>query len=87
MKRSFKKFIARLDAIGLRAKIEKQAIALHVSLSELYEGTDRAPRSIAAARRSIYLWLMGEGKSYNEVAKLFDRSPHGVWKVTKKVRK
>lgn len=79
--RSFKKFTARLDAIGLRSKIEKRALALHVSLEELYDGP-HAP-SIIAARRAVYLWLMKEGKSINEVARLFDRSANGVWKLAR----
>jgi hypothetical protein len=82
MKRSFTKFLARLDAIGLREKIEKRSLSFHVSLEELYEGAGRAS-SISAARREIYSWLIQEGKSINEVARLFDRAPNGVWKMTK----
>lgn len=81
--RSFKKFSARLDAIGLRATIEKRALVLHVSLRDLYEvqGT-----SSAAARRAVYQWLMKEGKSINEIARLFDRAPSGVWKLLTRER-
>jgi DNA-binding CsgD family transcriptional regulator len=82
MKRSFTKFVARLDAIKLRAKVEARALQAHVSLRDLYEGPDRAP-SIAAARRSIYMWLLGEGKGNNEIARLFDRAPSGVLKLTR----
>lgn len=81
MKRSFAKFTARLDAIGLREKIEKRALTFHVSLEELYDGP-RAP-SITAARRAVYSWLVKEGKSFNEVGHLFDRSANGVWKLAK----
>jgi hypothetical protein len=80
MKRSFKRFATRLDKSGLRKGVEKRALALHVSLQELYEGA-RVP-SIIAARRAVYLWLMQEGKSINEIAVLFDRAPNGVWKLT-----
>ena len=82
MKRSFPKFLTRLDAIKFRDKIEKRSIALHVSLEDLYAGAGRA-QSIAAARRDVYSWLVEEGFSINEVARLFDRSPNGVWKMTK----
>lgn len=82
MKRSFAKFTARLDAIGLREKIEKRALAFHVSLEELYDGP-RAP-SVIAARRDVYSWLMKEENSFNEVARLFDRAANGVWKLTRR---
>lgn len=82
MKRSYIKFVTRLDAIGLHAKIEKHALALHVSLRDLYEGPGRAP-SISNARQFIYRWLMKEGKGLNEVARLFDRAPGGVSKLTR----
>lgn len=80
MRRSFQKFETRLEAIGLRQKIEKRALVLHISLRDLYEGPDRAP-SIAAARRDVYLWLIREGKGNNEIARLFDRAPSGVMKL------
>lgn len=80
MKRSFRDFVTHLIAIGLRKEIESRALSLHVTLRELYEG-DRAP-SIVAARRDIYKWLMKNGKSLNEVARIFDRAPSGVWKLT-----
>ena len=80
--RSFKPFVARLDATGLHAEVETRALAHHVTLRELYEGPGRAP-SIVAARRAVYLWLMEEGKGVNEVARLFDRAPNGVWKMTR----
>ncbi len=83
MKRSFANFLKRLDAIDLHSKVEKRSIALHVSLEDLYSGAGRA-QSIAAARRSVYSWLVGEGFSINEVARLFDRSPNGVWKMVVK---
>ena len=82
MKRSFQKFVARLDAIGLLNNVESRAVKLHVTLRDLYEGPNRA-QSIAAARRSVYLWLMGDGKGLNEVARLFDRAPSGVMKMTR----
>ena len=82
MKRSFDKFEARLTAIGLREKIEARAVALHVTLRDLYEGPDKAP-SIVGARRAVYTWLMGKGKGLNEVARLFDRAPSGVLKLTR----
>jgi DNA-binding CsgD family transcriptional regulator len=85
MKRSFTKFVARLEAIGLHAKIEKHALALHVTLRDLYLGPGRAP-SITAARRSIYLWLLKEGKGNNEIARLFDRAPSGILKLTRGVK-
>lgn len=83
MKRSFQKFETRLEAIGLRQKIEERALVLHISLRDLYEGPDKAP-SIAAARRAVYSWLMKEGKGNNEIARLFDRAPSGVLKLTRK---
>jgi hypothetical protein len=81
-KRSYRKFVTRLGTVNLLGDVEKRALALHVSLQELYEGPDRAP-SISAARRAVYLWLMEEGKGINEIARLFDRAPNGVWKMTR----
>jgi len=81
-RRSFAGFVKRLGANSLHKEIESRALAHHVSLKELYEGANRAT-SITAARRSVYLWLIEEGKSVNEVARLFDRSANGVWKLTK----
>jgi hypothetical protein len=80
--RSFRKFSLRLDKIKLRRAIEGSALAHHISLRDLYEGSNRA-QSVSAARRAVYLWLMREGKSINEVARLFDRAPNGVWKLTR----
>jgi hypothetical protein len=80
--RSYNAFVARLEAIKIRTKIEQRALAVHVTLRELYEGPNRAP-SIVAARRAVYLWLMEEGKGINEIARLFDRAPNGVWKMTR----
>lgn len=79
--RSFKKFTARLEAMGLLGRVEARALNMHVSLQDLYEGTYST--SVVAARRSVYLWLMQEGKTSNEVAALFDRSPSGVIKLTR----
>ena len=82
MKRSFAMFLKRLDAIKFRDKIEKRSVALHVSLEDLYAGVGRS-QSITVARRAVYLWLVEQGFSINEVARLFDRSPNGVWKMVK----
>lgn len=82
MKRSFGKFMLRLQDIGLYDKLEKRALKLHVTVRELYEGPGRAP-SVAAARRAVYLWLIEEGKGNNEIARLFDRAPSGVLKLTR----
>jgi hypothetical protein len=82
VKRSFAKFVVRLDAIGLRKNVEKHALKLHVSLRELYEGQGRVP-SIANARQFIYRWLLEQGKGNNEIARLFDRAPSGVLKLTR----
>ncbi len=81
MTRSFRKFVARLDKIRLRQVLEKRALERHVSLRELYEG----PRtlSISAARRDVYVWLLDSGKGINEIARLFDRAPNGVLKITR----
>lgn len=80
-KRSYAKFVKRLEGIGMLSTVEARALKLHVSLRDLYEGPDRA-QSIVAARRAVYQWLLKEGKSVNEVARLFDRAPSGVWKMT-----
>lgn len=83
MKRSFQEFVSRLEASGLHDKIEKRALACcHVSLRDLYEGPNRT-LSITSARRTVYAWLLTRGKSVNEVARLFDRAPNGVWKMTR----
>lgn len=82
MKRSYTKFSERLAAIGLFNEVLDRALQEHVTLRELYEGPDKAP-SIAAARRTVYRWLMKEGKGLNEVARLFDRAPSGVLKLVK----
>lgn len=81
MKRSFEKFTDRLNSVGLFKEVEARVLALHVTLQELYEGP-HAP-SIIAARRDVYSRLMKKGKSLNEIARLFDRSPSGVMKLTK----
>jgi hypothetical protein len=83
MKRSYERFRTRIHKIGLLSKIETRALQLHVSLRDLYSGPGRAP-SIAAARRDVYLWLIEEGKGNNEIARLFDRAPSGVLKLTRK---
>jgi hypothetical protein len=80
MTRSFEKFSKRLEAVGLFDEVLDRALREHVTLRDLYEGPVRAP-SIANARRKIYKWLMKEGKGLNEVARLFDRAPNGVWKL------
>ncbi|KKL23759.1 hypothetical protein LCGC14_2422210, partial [marine sediment metagenome] len=77
MKRSFQRFVRKLDKIELRQLIEERALALHVSLRDLYEGPGRAP-SITAARRDVYSWLYERGKGVREIARLFDRAPSGV---------
>jgi hypothetical protein len=81
MKRSFEKFAARLREIGLYDKIEKMALGAHVSMNELYEG----PRtmSTSAARRAVYLWLRDKGKGIKEIARLFDRTPSGIHRMTR----
>lgn len=81
MKRSLTKFLVRLDAAGRRDAIEARARKLHVTLEDLYEG-DRVP-STMSARRDVYRWLMSDGMGLNEVARLFDRAPSGVLKLTK----
>lgn len=82
MTRSFKKFLARLDEIDLRRGVESRSVKMHVTLRDLYEGGGREP-SIAAARRVVYVWLMKEGRGLNEIARLFDRAPSGVAKLTR----
>ncbi len=82
MKRSFRKFSTRLAAVGLRDEVEARARKHYISLQALYEGPDMAP-SIVAARRAVYRWLMESGKGLNEVARLFDRAPSGVFKMTR----
>ncbi len=81
MKRSFKRFSDRLVNAELYLKIQALALKHHVLLSELYDG-DKSP-SIISARRAVYVWLIRQGKSVNEVARLFDRAPSGVWKMTR----
>lgn len=82
MKRSYTGFVRRLASSGLLSDVEERTRKMRVSLLDLYEGPDKA-QSIAAARRAVYGWLMKEGKSLNEVARLFDRAPNGVWKLTR----
>ena len=83
MERSFRNFSRRLRSADLYDEVETFARTSHVSMHELYEGPDRAP-SIIIARRATYLWLLEEGKSVKEIARLFDRAPNGVWKLTRK---
>ena len=80
MRRSFAKFVARLEEIDLRRGVESCSVKMHVTLRELYEVEGRET-SIAAARRVVYLWLSKEGKGINEIARLFDRAPSGVTKL------
>jgi hypothetical protein len=84
-RRSFQKFSKRLEGIGLLKDVEKLALAAHVTLHDLYDG-ERAP-SIVAARRVVYLRLIEDGKSLNEIARLFDRASSGVLKLTKSALK
>lgn len=80
--RSFRKFIARLDEMGLHQELHKRTLTFHVTLKELYDG-GREP-SVIAARRAVYSWLMKEkGRGLNEVARLFDRAPTGVAKMVR----
>lgn len=83
MKRSFQRFVRKLDKIELRQAIEERALELHVSLRDLYEGPGRAP-SITAARRDVYSWLHEHGKGIREIARLFDRAPSAVSRLTQK---
>jgi len=81
-KRSYGKFIKRIDSIGLLKGAESRCRAFHISLRDLYEGQGRTP-SIASARRAVYRWLRDGGKSINEIARLFDRAPSGIMKMTR----
>jgi hypothetical protein len=83
MKRSFTKFSERLEAIGLFEKVLDRTLQEHVTLRALYEEPAGRGSSTIAARRVVYLWLMKKGKSINEVARLFDRAPSGVLKLTR----
>lgn len=82
-KRSFRAFEERIRASGLYTEITKRALVYHVSLQELYEGTNRAP-SIMAARRAVYTWLAKRGKGGNEIARMFDRAQNGVAALLRK---
>lgn len=81
-KRSFTKFEARLKKTALYTEIEKRALAHNVTLRDLYEGGDRT-WSVSAARTAVYMWLSKRGKSVNEIARIFDRMPSGVFKKIK----
>jgi hypothetical protein len=81
MKRSFKKFEQSLRDRKLYNAVEKRSHGAHVTLRDLYEGPVTA--SIVDARRVVYKWLVSEGKSINEVARLFDRAPSGILKMVK----
>lgn len=81
-RRSYTNFVERLTAIGLLAEVEARTLKKHVTLLDLYKGHCGRGSSTAAARRAVYKWLMSEGKSINEVARLFDRAPSGVFKLT-----
>lgn len=85
MKRSYDKFVARLEASDLRREVEARSLFMHVSLKDVYEGP-HSP-SVIAARRAVYAWLMKKGKGVNEIAALFDRAPNGIVKMTSKKRK
>lgn len=80
--RSFTKFKERLTESGLVDDVQTWAMRMGVSLRELYDGPIKAP-SIVAARRSVYQRLLKSGKSVNEVARIFDRAPSGVLKLTR----
>jgi hypothetical protein len=80
VKRSFPKFVDRLNAAGLKEEVEAHARAHRVSLQDLYEGPYQAP-SVVAARRAVYRWLAkNKKKGTNEIARLFDRARSGVVK-------
>lgn len=81
MKRSFSKFAARLDELGLLNQVEKMALKHRVTMKNLY-GQGYAP-SVVAARRAVYAWLRDQGKGNNEIARLFDRAQSGVSKLMK----
>lgn len=80
MKRSYTKFEARLESVGLLTDVEKHARRQSITLRELYEGPDRAP-SVSAARKSVYTWLSKRGKGLREIARIFDRAPNGIRKM------
>jgi len=80
MKRSFQKFEKRLQASALHAEVTRRALVHHVTLQDLYEGADRSP-SVSAARQAVYMRLWRLGKGVNEIARLFDRAPSGVWRM------
>lgn len=82
MKRSYDKFTKRLVDAGLLLYVQERSLRMHVSLYDLYLAGHKVP-SVVAARRSVYRELMKSGKSINEVARLFDRSVSGVWKLTR----
>jgi hypothetical protein len=78
MKRSFEKFVSRLESIGLRSEIETRAMKLNVTFRELYDGPSTP--SIVTARRAVYGWL-NRKKGKREIARLFDRAPNGIVKL------
>ena len=82
MTRSYDKFTKRLVDAGLFQYVQERSLKMRVSLHDLYLAGDKIP-SVIAARRAVYQQLMKGGKSINEVARLFDRAPSGVWKLTK----
>jgi len=77
--RVYPDFVSRLASSGLLADVEKRTMSFHVTLRDLYEGGGAS--SIIDARREVYAWLQGQGKSINEIARLFDRAPSGIHKM------
>lgn len=83
--RSYERFAARLTEIGLFNQIAAQARQQHITVRELYEGSNRGAPSVNRARKAIYAWLRDKkGKGNNEIARLFDRAPSGIARMLKK---
>lgn len=79
MKRSYEKFVARIDQMGLTGMLDKRLKKSRVTVIEIYQG-GRAP-SIVAARRDVYRWLNDIGYGNNEIARMFDRAQSGIMKM------
>lgn len=83
VERSYPKFVRQLEEAGLKKELEGIALRGRVSLHDMFNGA--RVKSIVAARRAAYARLMMRGKSLNEIARLFGRSPNHVWKMTRGV--
>lgn len=82
MRRSYKRFTARLEKDGLLEEVVELANEYHVSLLRIYQ--DSSLPSVVSARLNVYRHLSSKGYGNNEIARMFDRAQSGVSKLMRR---